>query len=178
MKVAAMQSVSRTSSACSGSPTGPPSASGGYLNRCTSWETATSPRSTSDREWEGCSRWTEGSEEPLSTGRSAPAQERTPLQVSREPSRWLAGLTAARATRKADIVSRATHFTSVDLPAPFSPTRATTSPASTVTETSSSARIGPYRFDKPTTSSITYKVTGSLRRPTTPTRFGAASKSP
>jgi len=38
-------------------------------------------------------------------------QERTPRQVSLDPSRWLAGVTAARATRKAAIGPRPNQFT-------------------------------------------------------------------
>ena len=46
-----------------------------------------------------------------------------------------------------------THLTSVLLPAPFSPSSAWNAPASTFTETSSSAASAPKRLEKPISSS-------------------------
>ena len=56
--------------------------------------------------------------------------------------------------------SRAMHLASVDLPAPLSPTSATTSPAATRSDAASSTCSSPNRFDRPRTSSSGTPGTG------------------
>src|SRR3989475_3334815 len=68
----------------------------------------------------------------------------------------------------------ATHLTSVDLPAPLSPTRAITSPSRTSKSTSSSACTDPNAFEMPRSSRVGASLMRSFTTEEAP-RTGASS---